>query len=131
MNVVDSSGWLAYFAGEADASFFAAAIEDIPKLIVPSITLYEVYKRVLQQRGEDNALQAIAAMMQGRVIDLNSNIALAAARLGIECKLPLADSIVLMTAQLHEAILWTQDADFEGIAGVRYRAKKAGSTKRG
>jgi predicted nucleic acid-binding protein len=122
---------LAYFAGEADASFFAAAIEDIPKLIVPSITLYEVYKRVLQQRGEDNALQAIAAMMQGRVIDLNSNIALAAARLGIECKLPLADSIVLMTAQLHEALLWTQDADFEGIVGVRYRAKKAGNTKRG
>lgn len=130
MNVVDSSGWLAYFANDAEAPFFASAIEDIPGLLVPSITLYEVFKRVLQQRGEGDALQAVAAMQQGLVIDLTPAIALAAARLGIQRKLPLADSIVLTTALLHEAVLWTQDADFEGIPGVRYRAKKAGGAKR-
>ena len=130
MNVVDSSGWLAYFANEAEAPFFAPAIEDIPRLLVPSITLFEVFKRVLQQRSEGDALQAIAAMQQGEVIHLTPSIALAAARLGIERKLPLADSIVLTTALLHDAVLWTQDGDFEGMPGVRYRPKKTHAAKR-
>lgn len=120
MNVVDSSGWLAYFAGGRNASFFAPAIEDTARLIVPSLSLYEVFNRVLQQRGEPAALQAIAVMHQGRVVDLDPPLALAAARLSVKESLPLADSVMLAAARAHEATLWTQDADFKGKRGVRF-----------
>jgi predicted nucleic acid-binding protein len=123
-NVVDSSGWLEYFAGAANASFFAAAIEDAGRLIVPSITILEVFKRVMVVRGQTQALIAAAHMQQGKVVDLDQLLAVEAARLGIELKLPLADSVVLATARRHGATLWTQDADFENIAGVRFIAKK-------
>lgn len=125
MNVVDSSAWLEYFADGPNAAFFAAAIENERELVVPSITLYEVFKRVLQQREEGAALRAIASMQQGRVVDLDARVALAAAKLGAETKLPLADSVVLATARMHNAILWTQDADFDGLAEVRFKAKRA------
>ena len=124
MNVVDSSAWLEYFANGPNASFFAAAIEATEDLVVPTITVLEVFKRVHQQRGEGPALQAAALMQQGQVVDLTSALALAAATLGLEHKLPLADSVVLATARLHEATLWTQDADFDGLPGVRFRAKR-------
>ncbi len=120
MNVVDSSGWLEYFAGGKNATFFARAIEDTPKLLVPTLSLFEVFKRVLQQRGEPAALQAAALMHQGRVVELDANLALKAARLSVQERLPLADSIILATARAHEALLWTQDADFKGRAGVRF-----------
>lgn len=123
MNVVDSSGWLEYFAGGAQADFFAHAIESTDQLIVPSVCVAEVFKRVLQQRGEAAALQAVALMGQGRFVDLDFSLALAAAKLGHECRLPLADSIVLATARAHSATLWTQDADFEGLDGVRFIRK--------
>ena len=123
MNLVDSSGWLEYFADEDNAGFFAAAIEDAEHLIVPTISLYEVFKRVLQQRGEGPALQAVAVMEQGQVIDLNASIALLGAKLSHELKLPMADSLILATARAHEATLWTQDEDFSAIGGVRYIAK--------
>ena len=124
MNVVDSSGWLEYFAGCANASFFARAIEDTAGLVVPSLSLYEVFKRVLQQRDEGTALQAIALMQQGRIIELDAAIALSAAKLSVSHRLPMADSIMLATARAHDATLWSQDADFEGLAGVRYVAKR-------
>lgn len=124
MNVVDSSGWLEYFAGGKHASSFAPAIENVQKLIVPTICLTEVFRRVLQQRDEGAALQAAGAMHQGRVVPLTDSLALDAARLGLERRLPLADSIVLATARRFGATLWTQDADFEGIEGVRYFAKR-------
>ncbi|HHS97325.1 MAG TPA: type II toxin-antitoxin system VapC family toxin [Chloroflexi bacterium] len=124
MNVVDSSGWLEYFADGPNADFFAPAIEDVSSLIVPTISLYEVFKRVLQQRGEGEALQAIAVMMEGRVVELTAEIALEAARLSVERRLPMADSVMLATARAYDAVLWTQDADFEGMEGVRYVAKK-------
>lgn len=124
MNLVDSSGWLEYFADEANAAFFAPAIEDAEHLIVPTISLYEVFKRVLQQRGEGSALQAVAMMEQGQVIDLNSSIALLGAKLSHELKLPMADSLILATARSHQATLWTQDEDFSAVGGVRYIAKK-------
>jgi toxin FitB len=124
MNLVDSSGWLEYFADETNAAFFAPAIEDAEHLIVPTISLYEVFKRVLQQRGEGPALQAVAMMEQGQVIDLNSAIALLGAKLSHELKLPMADSLILATARSHQATLWTQDDDFSAIGGVRYIAKK-------
>lgn len=120
MNVVDSSGWLEFFADGANAGFFAAPIIDAGNLVVPTISLLEVFKRVLGQRDENAALQAVAQMRQGAVADLDTEIALAAAHLGVEYRLPLADSVMLATARRHGAILWTQDADFEGIEGVRY-----------
>lgn len=120
MNVVDSSGWLSYFAKGKNADFFSNPIEDTEKLLVPTISLYEVFKRVLQQRGETEALQAVAFMQSGEVIELSSPIALHAARLSHDVKIPMADSIMLASAREFGAILWTQDADFEGLEGVRY-----------
>jgi len=125
LNVVDSSGWLEFFADGANASFFAKPITDTERLIVPTICLLEVFKRVLQQRGENAALQAVAHMRQGRVVALDADIALAAAHLGISHKLPLADSVMLATARHFNAVLWTQDADFEGIEGARFVSKTA------
>jgi predicted nucleic acid-binding protein len=123
MNVVDSSGWLEYFANWPNADFFAPAIEDTGNLIVPSISIFEVFKRVLQQGGESDALQAAALMQQGRVVNLDVFIALEAAKVSNDHKLPLADSVILATAQAHNAVLWTQDADFNGLPSVQYKPK--------
>ena len=123
MNVVDSSGWLEYFADGSNADFFAKAIENTTELIVPSISLYEVFKRMMQQRGEGAALEAVAVMMQGKVIDLDSTLALSAAKVSAELQIPMADSIMLATSRMHQAALWTQDTDFEGVEGVKYISK--------
>ncbi len=119
-NLVDSSGWLEYFADTPNAKFFAPAIEATDKLIVPTISIYEVFKRVMQQRGEDDALQAAALMEQARVINLDDSIALHAAKISLDLKLPMADSIILATARTQHAVLWTQDEDFKSIPGVRF-----------
>jgi predicted nucleic acid-binding protein len=123
VNVVDSSAWLAYFADEPNAQHFASAIEAPGTLIVPSITLLEVFKKVAQQRGEGVALQYVAVMQQGSVVALDAPLALLAATLGVRHKLPLADSIIYATAQQGNALVWTQDADFEGLEGIRYFTK--------
>jgi toxin FitB len=120
MNVVDSSAWLEYFADGGNAEFFAAAIEATDDLLVPSITLYEVFKRVALQRSEGEALAAVAQMQRGKVIELSGTLALDSARTSLELKLPLADSVILTTARAFDATLWTQDADFEGVSGVMY-----------
>ena len=122
-NVVDSSGWLEYLADGANAEFFAPAIEDTEHLVVPALSVLEVFKWVLRERGEDAALQAAALMQQGHVIELDVALAIQAAKLGLQHRLPLADSVMLATAQVYGAVLWTQDADFEEISGVRYRPK--------
>ena len=124
MNVVDSSGWLEYVADGPNADFFAPAIQSLSTLIVPTLSLYEVFKRILQQRGENDALQAVALMQQGVVIDLTTPIALSAARISYDKKIPMADSIMLATARANGALLWSQDSDFENIVGVKYIAKK-------
>ncbi len=124
MNVVDSSGWLEYFADGENADFFAPAIENVGELIVPTINLYEVFKRILQQRGEDAALQAVAAMEQGMVVDVDATIAIHAAKVSAALKIPMADSLILTTARMYEAIVWTQDADFKDLDGVRYIEKQ-------
>jgi len=124
MNVMDFSGWLEYFADGPNADHFAPAIENPDKLLVPTISLYEVFKRVLQQRGEDQALEAVAVMMQGQVVDLNSAIAISAAKISHENKIPMADSIMLATARNHEAVLWTQDVDFASFSDVKYVTKE-------
>ena len=125
MNVVDSSGWLEYYAGGENRTFFAPVIQQVDALIVPTISLYEVFKRIVLLRTEEDALLAIAWMSTGRVIELTEKIALAAALLSIEHKLPMADSIILATARAFDAMLWTQDDHLQGLAGVKYIAKPA------
>jgi predicted nucleic acid-binding protein len=124
MNVVDSSGWLEYFAGGRNADFFAKPVEATAELLVPTLSLYEVFKRVLQQRGEGDALQAVAIMQQGQLVDLTAGVAIAAARLSADPTLPMAGSVMLATARAFDAVFWTQDADFERIPGVRYVARR-------
>ena len=124
MNVVDSSAWLEYFVAGPQAGRFAPAIEAVDDLLVPSIVVLEVTRRVLQQRGEDAALQAVALLHQGQVVPLDSALALSAAKIGLEHKLPLADSIIFATAQQFDATIWTMDADFEGLPRVRYYPKR-------
>lgn len=124
MNVVDSSAWMSYFAGDKNAAVFSKAIENLDALLVPGITIAEVFKNILRQRDEEAALAAIAHMEQGRVISLDSKIAIDAASFGLQLKLPLADSIIFATAQRFSATLWTQDSDFKGLPDVKYFAKR-------
>jgi toxin FitB len=128
MNVVDSSGWLEYFADGPNADFFAPAIENVSELVVPSISIYEVFKRVLQQRSEAEALQAVAIMARGRVADLNVPLALSAAKISTELRLPMADSIILATTRAYKATLWTQDEHFESMDDVEYAQKPGDKT---
>lgn len=123
MNVVDSSAWLSYFAGDQNSNIFARPIEDLDHLLVPGITLTEVFKNIFRQRDERAALAAIAHMQQGKVIALDATLAVDAATYGVEYKLPLADSIIFATARRHEATIWTQDGDFEDLPGVEYYRK--------
>lgn len=122
-NVVDSSAWIAYVQGGRNASVFEPAILAVDRLIVPTISLYEVFKKVLRDVGEDPALNLVGQMRQGTVVDLDADLALEAALLGVEAHLPLADSIILATARAHSATLWTQDEHFDGIPGVKYVPK--------
>ena len=124
MNVVDSSGWLEYFAGSTNASFFAPVVKVTDTLVVPTVCIYEVFKRLLAQRGEESALQAIGIMSLGIIADLTREIAVNAATISSEFKMAMADSIVLATVRTYDATLWTQDADFEGIGGVQFIEKK-------
>ena len=123
MNLIDSSAWLEYFAGGTQAHRVAAAIENVARVLVPTIVLVEVTRRVMQQRDEDAALQVAAVLHQGQVVPLDSGIALSAAHFGVVHKLPLADSIIFATAKQFDATIWTFDADFKGLPGVKYFAK--------
>ena len=124
MNVVDSSGWIEYFVGGRNAGFFAEPIEAAGELLVPSVSVFEVYRHILRERGADDALRAIAGLQRGRQINLDADLALTAAELALEHRLPLADSIIYATAQVHGATVWTHDADFKELSGVRFRAKR-------
>lgn len=124
MNIVDSSGWLAYFADEPNAKHFLTPLCDSDLLVVPVITIYEVFKVILREVSENEALQAVVAMQKGRVVDLSTPLAIAASRLSLEHQLPMAASIILATAQEFKAIIWTQDSDFKNINKVKYFPKK-------
>jgi len=124
MNIVDSSGWLAYFAGEPNAKHFQAPLSDTALLIVPTVTIYEVFTVILRESSENEALQTVVAMQKGNVVTLSAPMAIAASRLSLEHQLPMADSIILATAQEFEAIIWTQDSDFKNIGKVKYFPKK-------
>jgi len=123
MNVVDSSAWIEYFTGGPNAGFFEPPILNQAELIVPTMVLLEVYKHIRRHQGRDEALKAIAGMKQGEVQVLDERLALYAAEIGVEDGLPLADSVILATARLHEATLWTQDSDLEEMDGVRFKKK--------
>ncbi len=123
MNLVDSSGWLEYFADGKNAKFFAPAIENTSELIVSVINIYEVYKKILLERNEESAIQAVVLMQQPKVIEITSSISILAARLGVKMKMPMADSIIYATAKTYNAIVLTQDSDFENLESVRYFKK--------
>ena len=124
MNIVDSSGWLAYFADEPNSKHFLIPLNDTASLVVPTVTIYEVFKVVLRESSENEALHAVVAMQKGTVVDLTSPLAIAASKLSLEHNLPMADSIILATAKEFDATLWTQDADFKNINGVKYFPRK-------
>lgn len=123
MNVVDSSAWLSWFAGDGNAPLFAEAIEDTAKLVVPTVTITEVFRHVMRHRDEESALLAVAQMHQGSVIALDAGLAADAASYGIQYRLPLADSIIYATARRHRATVWTQDSDFRDLPDVRFYAR--------
>ncbi len=121
MNVVDSCGWLEYLADGPNAPFFAPAIEATGELLVPTVCILEVFRVASRQRGREAALAAVETLAAGKPVDLDTSIALMAARLGLERELPLADAVVYATARAREATLWTQDEHFGGLEGVEYR----------
>jgi predicted nucleic acid-binding protein len=123
LNVVDSSAWIEFFVDGPNARFFEKPIRNSAELLVPSITVFEVYRYILKLRGREDALAAAAAMRQGRTVELDDALAMEAAELSLARGLPLADSVIYASAMLHSATLWTQDADFEGLEGVEYRPK--------
>ena len=123
MNIVDSSLWLEYFSGSEAGDNISEVIEDIDELLVPTITIYEVFKKLLYERSEDDALFAIAQMKQGKVIDLNDDLSLSAGKISIDRKLPMADSIIYATTVKYKSILWTQDKHFFGLMFVNYFEK--------
>jgi predicted nucleic acid-binding protein len=124
MNVVDSSAWIEYFTDGPNADQFSGAIEGPDGLLVPSLTLYEVFKRILQVADETAALEAASVMLQGEVVELSATLALDAARLSVSSGLALADSVILATARARQATLWTQDAHFEGLPDVEFRSRR-------
>ena len=123
MNIIDSSGWLAYFADEPNAEHFLTPLNDAASLVVPTVTIYEVFKVVLRESSENNALHAAVAMQKGTVVGLTVPLAIAASKLSLEHNLPMADSIILATARAYNATLWTQDSDFKDISDVKYFPK--------
>ena len=120
MNVVDTSGWLEYFTAGANADFFAPAIEDTEHLLVPVICVYDVFKKVLQTYGQAVAEFRVADLMKGSLVDLTTSLAMSAAVISVELRLPMADSMILAVARAHDATLWTQDEHFKDLPGVNY-----------
>ena len=123
MNLVDSSAWLEYLSNGKNAKHFASVIEDTKNLIISTINLYEIYKKVLSERDENSAIQVLGLLQQARIINVNTSISIIAAKLSFEKKIPMADSIIYTTAKVNDAILWTQDADFKNLEGVKYYKK--------
>lgn len=124
-HVVDSSAWLEYFADGPSAEHFAPVIENPRALLVPAITLYDVFERVASQRDENDAIACLAVMQQGEVVAIDAALSLIAAQLSIRHKLPMAHSLIYAIARQANATLWTQDADFNGLADVQFFPKIA------
>ncbi len=116
--VVDSSGWIEVFTNGPLAERFIAVLNAEAALVVPAISILEVFKWVLREHSEAQAIQAVAVMQRGLVVDLDSRLAIAAAQLSHALRLPMADSIILATARSHQARLYTMDSDFQGMDDV-------------
>lgn len=124
MNVVDSSGWLEYFADGPNAARFLLPLKETDALVVPAVCIYEVFKVVLRESGENAAIQAAIVMQKGTVVPMSPSLAMAAAKISLELSLPMADSLIVATARLYSATIWTQDAHFRGVPGTKYFPKK-------
>lgn len=123
MIILDSSAWLEYFAGTKNGDIFAEYAEDFENLMVPTICIYEVYKRILIQREENSANMAVEFMQNGNVVDINSEISITSALLSYKLKLPMADSLIYATGQIYKSKIITQDSDFIGLDNVDYYEK--------
>ena len=121
MNIVDTSGWIEFFFAGPNATYFAKPIENTVELLIPTICLYEVFKKVNMVGSVAQALQAVAQMREGQVVDLTETIALSASLISIKYKLPMADSMIYATGLANNATVWTQDIDFERLPGVKYK----------
>lgn len=124
MNLIDSSGWIEYITGEKNAGFYDLPINDTENLLVPVVCIYEVFKRVFREFGEERALETVGLMTLGQVIDMDRQTAISAALISLDLKLAMADSIILAITREHDAILWTQDEHFKGLTGVKFIKKK-------
>lgn len=131
MNLVDASGWLEYFTDGPDAAFIAQTLQETDGLVVPVVTILEVFERICRQHGEGEALQAAAAMQQGVVVPLDTSLALEGGRLAVEHRVSPAAGAVLAAAARHDARVWTLDANLRHVPGVRYRASTPGRREEG
>lgn len=120
MNVVDSSGWIEYFLDSPRADLFAAAIEDVTKLLVPVVSIYKVHKILSRKLPAGAVTSCLDVMRLGRVIDLTDRRAVAAADMAGKHKLAMTDAVIYSMAREFDATLWTQDVDYEGLVGVNY-----------
>jgi predicted nucleic acid-binding protein len=123
MNIVDSSCWIEYLMDTEIGANVAPIIENAGELIVPTITLYEAFKKLLAEKGEEYALDVVAYMQTGTVIELNSGLSLSAAQISRNYKLPMADSIIYATSQRYSAIIFSCDKHYKDIPGIRYFSK--------
>jgi len=128
MNLVDTSGWIEFLFSGPNADYFAAPIERTDELLVPTICMYEVFKKVSLVAQDQQAVEAVGLMRQGCVVDLTEAIAMDAACVSVKYRLPMADSIICATARAHDAQVWTQDEDFEHLPGVNYRPASTNRT---
>ncbi len=124
MNIVDSSCWLEYFAGSRVGDEVSSVIEDTEHLLVPSIIVYEVFKKLILELDEDRAIFAVAHMKQGHIVNLDTDLAIYAAKIGKDNKLAMADSIIYAITKKYNALLWTQDKHFKDLKSVKYFEKK-------
>jgi len=127
MNVVDSSGWIEYLLYGSGADFFEPVIRNADELVVPTISIFEVYRVVLRLKGRDIAADSVSVMTRGRIIELDAELATLSATLAHIEKLSMADAIILATAQEFSATIWTQDADLKRFDNVKFREKKKSS----
>jgi len=125
MTIIDSSGWLEYFIGGPNSDFFSKAIKNNPEIIIPAIILYEIWKKIAREKGEDTAIELVAQLKRYEIVPLDENLSIYAAKISSEYRLAMADSIIYATAKKYNAILWTQDSDFKDLKNVRYIEKKA------
>ena len=123
-SVVDSSGWLELFTDGPQPDRFLAVLQAEEALVIPAISILDVFKWILREHSEAQAIQAVAVMQRGLVVDLDTQLAIAAAQLSHALRLPMSGSIILATARCHQARLYTMDADFQGLSDVELISKR-------